>query len=154
MARQEKLIAENRKARFDYEIVETVEAGIELVGTEVKSLRQGQVNLRDSHAIIQHGECFLLNCHIAPYEFGNRWNHDPRRTRKLLLHKREILGLLQKVRQQGYTLVPLRIYFNDRGRVKVLLGLARGKRKYDKRETIQEREAQRRVERALKERRR
>jgi SsrA-binding protein len=150
MGRQEKPVAENRKARYDYEILETVEAGIALTGTEVKSLRHGLVNLRDSHALIQRGECFLLNCHIAPYEHGNRWNHEPTRTRKLLLHRREIRGLLQKVRQQGYTLVPLRIYFNERGRAKVLLGLGRGKKKYDKREAIAEREAARRVERARK----
>jgi SsrA-binding protein len=153
MARAEKPIADNRKARHDYDIVETVEAGIALVGTEVKSLRQGLVNLRDSHAIIRDGECFLVNCHIAPYEHGNRWNHDPTRTRKLLLHRREILGLLQKVRQQGYTLVPLRIYFNARGRAKVQLALARGRRQYDKRHVIAEREAARRIERVIKGRR-
>jgi SsrA-binding protein len=153
MARQEKPVAENRKARHDYDIIETVEAGIALYGTEVKSLRVGQANLRDSHAIIQHGECYLLNCHIAPYEQGNRWNHDPDRTRKLLLHRREIAGLLQKVRQQGYTLVPLRLYFNERGRAKVLLALAKGKKQYDKRSAIADREAARRIERVMKSRR-
>ena len=150
MARQERAVAENRRARHDYDIVDTVEAGIALTGTEVKSLRLGHVNLRDSHAVIQHGECFLLNCHIAAYEQGNRWNHDPTRTRKLLLHRREIAGLWQEVRRSGYTLVPLRVYFNDRGRAKVLLGLARGRRQYDKRAQTAERDAARRIERVIK----
>ena len=153
MAAQERVVAENRKARHDYFVDEVVEAGIALTGTEVKSLRLGRANIRDSHAIIQHGECFLLNAHIAPYEQGNRWNHDPYRTRKLLLHRREIDELAGKVKQRGYTLVPLRVYFNARGRAKVELALARGKRRYDKRESIAAREAQRRIERVMKNRR-
>jgi SsrA-binding protein len=150
MARQERPVAENRRARHDYDIVETVEAGIALTGTEVKSLRAGHVNLRDSHAVIQHGECLLLNCHIAPYAQGNRWNHEPTRTRKLLLHRREILGLWQAVRRQGYTLVPLRVYLNEKGRAKILLGLARGRRQYDKRAQEAARDAARRMQRAVR----
>lgn len=153
MARTAKQVAENRKARHDYHIEEVIEAGIELVGTEVKSLRAGQVNLRDSHAIIQQGQCYLLNCHIAPYDHGNRWNHDPYRTRKLLLHRREIGTLLAKVKQQGYTLVPLRVYFNERGHAKIELALARGKKQYDKRDSVAERDAARRIERVMKSRR-
>lgn len=154
MAALHRSVAENRKARHDYHIDEIIEAGIALSGTEVKSLRQGRVNIRDSHAIIDHGECYLVNCHIAPYDHGNRWNHDPYRTRKLLLHHREIAGLLGQVKQKGYTLVPLRIYFNERGRAKVELALARGKRLYDKRESVAARDAQRRIERVLKDRQR
>jgi SsrA-binding protein len=150
---QERVVAENRRARHDYFVDEVVEAGIALTGTEVKSLRLGRANIRDSHAIIQHGECFLLNAHIAPYAQGNRWNHDPYRTRKLLLHRREIDELAGKVKQRGYTLVPLRIYFNARGRAKVELALVRGKRQYDKRESMAAREAQRRIERVMKNRR-
>src|SRR5579875_987941 len=153
MARAVRTVAENRRARHDYFVEEVVEAGIELRGTEVKSLRLGHVNLRDSHAVIQHGECYLLNCHISPYEPGNRWNHDPYRTRKLLLHRRELRALYAKVRQQGYTLVPLRVYFTERGRAKVELALARGKKQYDKRAAAAEREAARRIDRALKHRR-
>jgi SsrA-binding protein len=146
-------VGENRRARHDYFFDEVIEAGIQLSGTEVKSLRQGHVNLRDSHAVIQHGECFLLNCHISPYAHGNRWNHDPYRTRKLLLHRRQIAELAGKVKQRGYTLIPVRIYFNERGRAKVELALARGKKQYDKRASEAEREAARRIERALKSRR-
>jgi SsrA-binding protein len=149
-----KLVAENRKARFDYAIEETLEAGLSLTGTEVKSLRQGHANLRDAHAFIRNGEIFLLNAHIAPYEQGNRMNHDPTRSRKLLLHRREIDHLEGRVRQQGMTLVPLRIYFNDRGRAKVEIALGRGKRKYDKRQTIAERDAKRQIARAMRERQR
>ncbi len=153
MARAAKTVAENRRARHEYFVDDVVEVGIELFGTEVKSLRLGHVNLRDSHAVIQHGECFLLNCHISAYEHGNRYNHDPYRTRKLLLHKKEIRELYAKVRQQGYTLVPLRVYFNERGRAKVELALARGKKLYDKRAVTAEREAARRIDRVLKNRR-
>ena len=149
-----KLVAENRKARFDYAIEETVEAGISLTGTEVKSLRRGHANLRDAHAFIRGGEVFLLNAHIAPYEQGNRMNHDPTRSRKLLLHRREIDHLEGRVRQQGMTLVPLRLYFNERGRAKVELALGRGKKKYDKRQTIADRDAKRQIARAMRERQR
>lgn len=144
-----KILAENRKARHDYHIDETIEAGIVLTGTEVKSLRAGRVGLQDSHALIEHGEVFLYNMHIAPYEQGNRYNHDPDRPRKLLLHRQEIDHLYGKVRLRGYTLVPLKVYLR-RGRAKVELALARGKKLYDKRADIAEREAERRMDRALK----
>ncbi len=146
-----KVVATNRKARHDYHIEETFEAGLVLTGTEVKSLRAGKVNLRDSFARIDRGEAFLYNMHISPYDFGNRWNHDPTRTRKLLLNKAEIRRLIGKIQQQGLTLVPLKVYFNDRGIAKVELAVARGKKKWDKREDIAKREARREVERAVKE---
>lgn len=145
-----KVIAENRKARHDYFIEETYEAGLVLAGTEVKAIRQGRVNLRDGYAAIQGGEAFLHNVHIGPYDQGNRFNHEPLRTRKLLLHRREIDRLYGRVREKGYTLVPLRVYFR-RGRAKVEIGLARGKKQYDKRETIARREVERRIRRVLKE---
>jgi len=147
-----KLVATNRKARHDYHIDETFEAGIVLTGTEVKSLRAGRANINDSFARIERGEVFLYNMHISPYDFGNRWNHDPTRTRKLLLNKAEIRRLVGKVQQQGLTLVPLRVYFNDRGIAKVELALARGKKKWDKREDIARRDARREIEKAVKER--
>lgn len=153
-APESRLIATNRKARHDYTIEETYEAGIVLTGTEVKSLRAGKVSLRDSFARVHNGEVWLHNAHISPYDFGNRWNHDPTRTRKLLLHKAEIRRLIGKVQQQGLTLVPLRMYFTERGHAKVELGLARGKKKWDKREDMAKRSAQREAERALKERNR
>jgi SsrA-binding protein len=142
-------IAENRKARHDYFVEETLEAGIALVGTEVKACRAGRVNLRDAYAQVQNGELFLHNMHIGPYEQGNRFNHEPLRTRKLLAHKQEILRLFSKVREKGYTLVPLRLYFK-KGRVKVEIALAKGKRHYDKREDIAARDVQREVARALR----
>jgi SsrA-binding protein len=145
-----KTISTNRKAYHDYHIFETFEAGISLVGTEVKSLRQGKANLKDSYAVIKEEEIFLLNCHISPYSHGNIMNHDPLRTRKLLLHKKEILKLQGKLIQKGFALLALKLYFNDRGKVKVQLGLAKGKRKYEKREAIKEKESQREIERALK----
>lgn len=144
-----KPVAENRKARHDYFIEETYEAGLVLQGTEVKALRLGRVNLRDGYAAIQGGEAFLYNVHIGPYDQGNRFNHEPLRIRKLLLHRREIDRLYGRVREQGYTLVPLRLYFR-RGRAKVEIGLARGKKAYDKREAVARREAERRARRALK----
>lgn len=153
MARTETPIAENRKAYHDYFIDEVLEAGLVLTGTEVKSIRLGRVNLRDSHARVENGEVFLYNCHVAPYEQGNRWNHDPYRARKLLLHKEEIRRLAEKVRNPGFTLVPLRIYFDRHGRAKIALALARGKKSYDKRESIARREAQRRMEQAIRARR-
>ncbi len=147
-----KIISANRKAYHDYFIEETYEAGISLLGTEVKSLREGRVNLKDSYAIIKDNEVFLLNCHISPYSHGNIQNHDPLRTRKLLLHRKEISKLWGKLSQRGFTLVPLNIYFK-KGKAKVEIGLCKGKRQYEKRETIKEKEAQREIQRHLKNRR-
>lgn len=149
---QEKAVATNRRARHDYHILESYEAGIVLTGTEVKSIRGGRINLKDSFARVEGGEVFLYNMHISPYSHGNRWNHDPTRTRKLLLHKAEIRRLIGRVQQQGLTLVPLRVYFNERGKAKVELALAQGKKKWDKRRDIAKREVEREVERAMKER--
>lgn len=149
-ARGEKTITTNRKARHDYHVLDTVEAGIALRGTEVKSLRAGSVNLKDGYVEFQSGEMILVGVHISPYETGNRFNHEPERPRKLLLHKREILRLGIRVREKGLTIVPLRLYFK-RGRVKVELGLVKGKRAYDKREAIAARDARREVDRAMKE---
>jgi len=145
-----KLLASNRKAFHDYHVEDKIEAGIALLGTEVKALREGHLNLRDSYAAIHEGEVTLHNCHIGGYSHGNQMNHEPLRPRKLLLHKKEIQRLIGKVQQKGLTLVPLRIYFNARGRVKVELALARGKKSYDRRETIKKREAKREIDRALK----
>jgi SsrA-binding protein len=141
-------VATNRRARHEYWIEETHEAGLALTGTEVKSLRTGHVNLADAFARVEGGEAWLHHLHISPYEQGNIQNHDPMRTRKLLLHKREIVRLGARVQQRGYTLVPLRIYFRH-GVAKVELGLARGRHVYDKRERIAERDAERRIARAL-----
>lgn len=148
----EKVVATNRKAFHDYFIEERYEAGILLQGTEVKSLREGRVNLQDSYASVRGSEMFLHQCHISPYSHGNIMNHDPTRVRKLLLHKAEIHKLLGKTQQKGLTLIPLRIYFSKRGYAKVELGLAKGKKLYDRRETIKTREAGREVQRAIKER--
>ncbi|HEY8463977.1 MAG TPA: SsrA-binding protein SmpB [Bacillota bacterium] len=147
---QQKNIAVNRRARHDYFIEETVETGIVLTGTEVKSLRLGKGNLQDSYAQVQNNEIYLYNCHISPYDFGNRFNHDPLRARKLLLHRAEIIRLFSKVREKGLTLVPLKMYFNDRGRVKVEIALARGKKLYDKRDDIAKRDADREMARAVR----
>ena len=140
----------NRKARHDYFIEETVEAGLVLTGSEVKSLRDGRANLKDSFARVDRGEAVLVNAHISLYDPAHRENHDPTRSRKLLLHRREIDRLEGKVKEKGLTLIPLRMYFNARGRAKVELGLARGKRQYDKRQSIKEREARRETERAMR----
>jgi SsrA-binding protein len=145
-----KIVCTNRKARRDYEILETMEAGIVLWGTEVKSLRGGGAHLKDSYAAVEREEIFLYNAHIAPYEMGNRFNHEPTRTRKLLMHAREIKRLLGKIQEKGLTLIPLKLYFNDAGKVKVELGLAKGRRAYDKRHAIAERDAKRDMQRALK----
>lgn len=145
----EKIITTNRKAYHDYHIQETYEAGISLLGTEVKSLREGRANLKDSYALIKNEEIFLFNCHISPYSHGNIQNHDPLRTRKLLLHKKEISRLWGKISQQGFTLVALKIYFKH-GKAKVELGLAKGKRQYEKRASIKEKEAKREIERHIK----
>jgi SsrA-binding protein len=146
-----KIVTQNRKAFHDYSIEETVEAGIVLTGTEVKSLRDGKANLKDSYVLVKDSEAFLLNCHISPYTHGNIMNHDPVRTRKLLLHKKEIARLLGKTIQKGYSLIPLKIYFKG-SHAKVEIGLARGKKMYEKRESIKKREADREIERAMKSR--
>lgn len=155
MAKQEsiKIACENRKARYDYFIHETYEAGIALVGTEVKSLRAGKANLKDSYGVIKDGEIFIEHMHISPYEQGNIFNHDPLRRRKLLMHKAEIVRLFAKTREKGFTLVPLKIYFKH-GKAKMELGLASGKHNYDKRQELQAKAAKRDVDRALKERQR
>lgn len=139
----------NRKARYDYEIEDTYEAGIVLTGTEIKSIRMGKVNIKDSYAIIRNNEIYLLNTHISLYEEGNRFNHDEDRTRKLLLHKKEILKLKDKLEIEGYTLVPLKIYF-VKNKAKVLIGVSKGKKNYNKKETIKERDIQREMEKSLK----
>ncbi len=145
-----KIIADNRQARFNYHIIETYEAGVALQGTEVKSIREGKVNLRDGYALIRNNEAWLLNVHISPYQkAGDFFNHEPRRSRRLLLHKQEIRKLIGKVEQQGLTLVPLRMYFK-RGWVKVDIALAQGKKIYDKRETIKRRDDKRAMQRAIK----
>lgn len=143
-------VATNRKAFHDYAIEERLEAGIVLLGTEVKSLREGRINLRDSFASVDKGVIRLHNCHISPYSHGNIMNHNPLRTRTLLLHKKEIRKLIGQTQQKGLTLVPLRIYFSPRGHAKVELALAKGKKAYDRRETIKQREAGREMERAMK----
>lgn len=144
-----KAIAQNKKAYHDYYIEEKIEAGIVLKGTEIKSIRGGRVNFKDSFARIHNGEVYLSNMHISPYEQGNQFNHDPVRTRKLLLHKHEISKLIGETQQQGYSLVPLKMYIKD-GVAKVLIGLGKGKKKYDKREDLKKKAAKRDVERALK----
>lgn len=139
----------NRKANYDYEILETIESGIVLTGTEIKSIKSGMANLKDSYAIIRDYEIFLLNMHISKYEEGNIFNHDETRTRKLLLHKKEILKLNDAIKLQGLTLVPLKLYFK-KNKAKILLGLARGKKNYDKRESIKEKDIKRDLERNYK----
>ena len=145
-----KLIGSNRKAFHDYAIEEKIEAGLVLKGTEVKSLREGRVNLREAYATVADGKAILHNCHIGEYSHGNITNHDPLRPRGLLLHKKEIRKLTGKVQQKGLTLVPLRMYFNPRGIAEVELGVARGKKHYDRREAVKQREAGREMERAVK----
>ncbi len=148
-----KRVAENRKARHDYFIDDTFEAGIALVGTEVKSIREGRINLRDSYVEVRGSahapELFLIGAHISPYDQGNIWNHDPLRSRKLLMHRHEIDRIAGKVREKGYTVVPTKVYLKD-GRVKVEIGLARGKKQHDKRHEIADRDAKRDIERALR----
>lgn len=147
----EKLIASNRRARHEFEILETHEAGLVLRGTEVKALREGRADLKESYARIEGEEAWLLGCHISPYAQGNRANHDPLRPRKLLLHRSEIHRLLGRVMEKGLTLVPLRLYFKE-GRAKVEIGLARGRKTRDKRQAIREREERREMDRAIRER--
>jgi SsrA-binding protein len=144
-----KTVAQNRKARHDYSIEETLEAGIALTGTEIKSVREGHVNLQDAYARIERGEAWLVGAHVAPWSGGNRYNHEPRRDRKLLLHRTQIDQLAGKTRAKGLTLVPLAMYFNDRGRAKVQLGLARGKKNYDRRRDIAARDARRDMDRDM-----
>jgi SsrA-binding protein len=147
-----KIVSDNRQARFRYEIIETYEAGIELKGTEVKSIRQGKANLRDGYALVRNGEVWMLNVHVSPYETASEYfNHDPRRTRRLLLHRQEIRKLIGKVEEKGLTLVPLKMYMK-KGRVKVTIGLGRGKKLFDKRESIKEKDAKREMARMMKNR--
>ena len=148
-----KIVAKNSKAFHDYFLEDRYEAGIELAGTEVKSIRQGNVNLKDSFCIIKDGEMSVLGMHISPYEKGNIFNKDPRRTRRLLMHKREIMRLFGKIKQDGYSLIPLSIYFKG-PRVKLEIGLARGKKLYDKRESSAKRDAKREIDREMKSRNR
>ena len=143
------VVCQNRKAYHDYHIEETIEAGIALLGTEVKSLRAGQANLKDSYVLVKDNEVFLLNCHISPYSHGNITNHEPLRTRKLLLHRKEIERLRGKVAQKGYTLIPLKVYFKG-SMAKVEVGFAKGKQVFEKRDKIKEREAKREIARALR----
>jgi SsrA-binding protein len=144
-----KTVAQNRKARHDYIIEDTLEAGIVLTGTEIKSVREGHVNLQDAYARLDRGEAWLVGAHVAPWSGGNRFNHEPRRDRKLLLHRTQIDQLVGRTRAKGLTLVPLSVYFNDRGRAKVELGLARGKKSFDHRRDIAERDARRDMDRDL-----
>ncbi len=145
-----RLIAKNKKAFFNYEILETYEAGVALVGSEVKSIREGRISLKESYAEIKEGEVFLVSCHVSPYEAANRFNHDPLRDRKLLLHRREIKRLTGKIKERGLTLVPTKVLINDKGKVKIELALAKGKRAYQKREAIRERDRDREMQAELK----
>ena len=153
MAEAVKQVARNQKAYHDYFIEEKFEAGIELAGTEVKSIRMGNVNLKDSFCLIKDGQLSVLGMHISPYEKGNIFNKDPRRPRRLLMHKREIMRLFARIKQDGYSLIPLSVYFKG-PRVKLSLGLARGKKLYDKRESAAKRDAKREIDRAMKSRNR
>jgi len=147
---QTKIIAKNKKAFFNYELLETFEAGISLLGSEVKSIRDGRISLKESYAEVKDGEVFLLHCHISTYEAANRFNHEPRRERKLLLHSREIKRLTGKIKEKGLTLVPTKVLINAKGLVKVEIALAKGKRTYQKKEVIKERDIQREVRTELK----
>ncbi|SOC13523.1 SsrA-binding protein [Ureibacillus xyleni] len=144
-----KVLAQNKKAGHDYFIEETYEAGMVLQGTEIKSIRAGKVQLKDSYVQIRHGEAWIYNMHISPYDQGNRFNHDPLRVRKLLLHKKQISELLGKTKQEGYTIVPLKMYIKD-GYAKLLIGLGKGKKNYDKRDDLKKKEAKREMERVFK----
>jgi SsrA-binding protein len=147
---QTKIIAKNKKAFFNYELLETFEAGISLLGSEVKSIREGRISLKESYAEVKEGEVFLLHCHISPYEAANRFNHEPRRERKLLLHSREIKRIAGKIKEKGLTLVPTKVLINAKGKVKVEISLAKGKRAYQKKEVIKERERDREMRAELK----
>ncbi len=144
-----RLIAQNKKARHDYTILDTIEAGIVLQGTEIKSIRNSRINLKDGFARIRNGEAFLYNVHISPYEQGNIFNHDPLRTRKLLLHKKQIIRLENELKNTGITVVPLKVYIRN-GYAKVLIGLAKGKKSYDKREDLKRKDIDRQIDRTLK----
>jgi SsrA-binding protein len=147
-------ISVNKPAFFHYEIIETLEAGIELRGSEVKSIREGRISLKESYAEIKNGEAFLLNCHISPYEPANRFNHDPLRPKRLLLHRQEIKRLTGKIKEKGLTLVPTKVVLNDKGRIKVDVSLAKGKKTYEKKEAIKERDRNRELRAELKRARR
>ena len=147
-----KTVAENRKARFSYEVLDTVEAGLVLTGTEVKSLRQGQANIQDSYASVEGGEIWLINSYLPEYLQANRFNHEPKRPRKLLLHRKQINKLMGAVDREGMTLIPLKLYFNERGRAKLLLAIAKGKKLHDKRESEKQRDWNREKGRLMKER--
>lgn len=142
MERNSSLVIINREAKYNYFILEEIESGIVLTGTEIKAIRNSKINLKDSYAVIRHNEMYLVNCHISEYKEGNIFNHDPRRTRKLLLHKNEIIKLNNKVNQEGLTLIPLKLYFK-KDKAKILVGLCKGKKTFDKRETIKERDLKR-----------
>lgn len=144
-----KTVAQNKKAFHDYEILDRFEAGLSLAGSEVKSIRAGRVSLKDSYVEIQAGEAFLVRCHVSPYEQAGPFGHEPERRRKLLLHGREIHRLDQKVRERGFSIVPLQLYFNDKGRIKVEIALARGKREYEKKQKLKERDIRREVDRDI-----
>ena len=144
------VIVTNKKAAYDYFILSKYEAGIVLQGSEIKSIRNHAVNLKDSYVVIKNQEVFILNMHIAEYSHGNLFNHDPFRTRKLLLHKKEILKMQLKIKQEGFTLIPTKLYFNEKGKVKVEIALAKGKKLYDKRETINQREQKRELQKNYK----
>ncbi|MGB8951931.1 MAG: SsrA-binding protein SmpB [Candidatus Aminicenantales bacterium] len=145
-----KTIATNKKAYFNYEIAESFEAGISLQGSEVKSIREGKISLKESYAEIKSGEVFLMNCHISPYEAANRFNHDPLRPKKLLLHRQEIKRLTGKIKEKGFTLVPTKVILNDSGKIKIEVSLAKGKKVYQKREVIKERDRERELRAELK----
>jgi SsrA-binding protein len=149
-----KIVASNKKAYFNYEIIESMEAGIALLGSEVKSVREGRVSLKDCYAEVKNGEVFILHMNISPYEQANIFNHEPLREKKLLLHRQEIKRLIGKIREKGYTLIPTKVILNDRGKVKVEIALAKGKRTYEKRRAIKERDLEREVRAELKRRRR
>ena len=153
MTTSSRIIAQNKKARYDYQILDTFEAGIVLLGSEVKSCRQGSMSLMDSYARIEKDEIFLVNAHISPYKFANQFNHDPLRKRKLLFHRLEIRKFYGKLREKGQSLIPLKVYFNNRGKVKIELALAKGKKNYDRREDIKKRDMKRDTEKELKYRR-
>ncbi|MDN6639141.1 MAG: SsrA-binding protein SmpB [Tetragenococcus sp.] len=144
-----KLVAQNRKARHDYSVIETVEAGLSLKGTEIKAIRNGRINLKDGFVRFRDGEAYLFNVHISPYDQGNLFNHDPLRSRKLLMHKKQITKLYEQSQTKGMTVIPLKVYIKN-GYAKVLVGLAKGKREYDKRETLKRKDQERQIQRALK----
>jgi len=149
-----KIVASNKKAYFNYEIIESLEAGVALLGSEVKSIREGRVSLKDSFAEIKNGEVFLLHMNISPYEQANIFNHDPLREKKLLLHRQQIKRLIGKIREKGYTLIPTKVFLNEKGKVKVEISLAKGKRTYEKKRAIKERDIEREIRSELKKRRR